>query len=70
MEERELAEALNGFLSRLSEEERDVFICRYHFLLSISELCERFGYSQSKTKSMLARTRKKLLAYLEKEGLC
>lgn len=69
IEEHELAEAVNAFLSGLSEDVRDVFICRYFFVLSINEICESFDYSQSKTKSMLSRTRRNLLTYLEKEGL-
>lgn len=68
-EEHELAEAVNAFLSGLSADVRDVFICRYFFVLSINEICENFDYSQSKTKSMLSRTRKSLQMYLEKEGL-
>ena len=36
---------------------------------SVSEIADRFGFSQSKVKSMLLRTRKKLRAQLEKEGL-
>lgn len=69
VEQRELVKELNEFLSKLHEQERDIFICRYFFLLSLSEICNRFGYSPSKVKSMLSRTRKKLYAYLEKEGL-
>lgn len=69
VEEHELVNTLNAFLSKLPLYERDVFICRYYFLLPISEISGKFNYSQSKTKSMLSRTRKKLLAYFEKEGL-
>lgn len=69
VEEHELVQALNTFLSGLSADVRDVFVCRYFFLLPITEICEKFDYSQSKTKSMLSRTRGKLLAYLQKEGL-
>ncbi|MCM1027636.1 MAG: RNA polymerase sigma factor [Roseburia sp.] len=67
--ERELASALNAFLAGLSAEERDVFVCRYFFLLPVAEICDKFGCSGSKIKSMLFRTRKKLAVYLEKEGL-
>ena len=69
VEQRELVKELNEFLSKLHGQERDIFICRYFFLLSLSEICNRFGYSPSKVKSMLSRTRKRLYAYLEKEGL-
>ncbi len=67
--EQELVGALDGFLSKLPDTERDVFVCRYFFLLSVAEICEKFHFSQSKVKSMLSRTRRRLFAYFEKEGL-
>ena len=65
----ELTEAVNRFLADLSPVERDVFVCRYWFLAPLREIGEKFAFSESKVKSMLFRTRKKLLAHLEKEGL-
>lgn len=65
----ELTDAVNRFLAGLPMIERDVFVCRYWFVASLREIGEKFEFSESKTKSMLFRTRKKLLAYLEKEGL-
>lgn len=64
----ELTKAVNSFLQALPLDERDVFVCRYWFLASIAEISENFGFSQSKTKSMLFRTRKKLQVHLQKEG--
>ena len=69
MELAELTGAVNSFLSSLPTIERDVFVCRYWFLASLREIGEKFEFSASKTKSMLFRTRKKLLSYLEKEVL-
>lgn len=69
IEERELLEKINRFLAGLPREERDVFVARYFFLAGVSEIGEKFSFSQSKVKSMLFRTRKKLRADLEKEGL-
>lgn len=68
LDARELAAAVNRFLGALPEPERDLFVCRYWFLAPVAELSERFGFSLSKTKSMLFRTRQKLKAHLEKEG--
>lgn len=65
----ELTDALNRFLAGLPKVERDVFVCRYWFLAPLREIGAQFGFSESKIKSMLFRTRKKLLAHLEKEGL-
>ena len=66
---RELAEAVNAFLRSLPPVEMGVFLRRYWYLESVKDTAARLGFSQSKVKSMLARTRKKLRTYLEKEGL-
>ena len=63
-----LTAAVNGFVKGLPDAERRVFLCRYWYLDSIADIAGTFGFSQSKIKSMLARTRKKLLTYLRKEG--
>ena len=68
LDARELAAAVNRFLGALPEPERDLFVCRYWFLAPVAELSGKFGFSLSKTKSMLFRTRQKLKAHLEKEG--
>lgn len=65
---KELSAAINNYLSTLPETERNVFVCRYWFLASITEISEKFIFSQSKTKSMLFRTRGKLYDYLKEEG--
>ncbi len=59
---------INDFLGTLPETERDLFVCRYWFVASIQEISEKFAFSESKTKSMLFRTREKLRRYLEGEG--
>ena len=63
------AEVFNGFLAALPETERRVFLCRYWYIDPIGKIAETFGFSESKVKSMLHRTRKKLRGVLEKEGL-
>ena len=68
VEHKELLRLVNTFLGTLPETERDLFVCRYWFFASIQELCEKFSFSESKTKSMLFRTREKLRKCLEKEG--
>ena len=65
----ELSRAVKTFVRALPTIERRVFICRYWYLDPVAEICARFGFSQSKVKSMLHRTRKKLKQQLEKEGL-
>lgn len=69
IEQKELTQHLNVFLKKLPDAEQKVFICRYWYIMSIKEVAERFGYSESKVKSMLSRTRKRLAVYLRKEGV-
>lgn len=69
METAELSRILNRFVLSLPQPERNVFICRYWYLDSIGDIAGRYDFSQSKVKSMLSRTRKKLHTYLQKEGI-
>ena len=64
-----LKASLNRFIASLDEEKRNIFIRRYWFFDEITELSERFGYSESKLKSMLMRLRNKLREHLEKDGI-
>lgn len=68
-EERELGEALNGFLGTLDPKDCAVFLGRYYYSYSISELSEKYALSQRRVKYVLSRTRKGLRNYLEKEGV-
>ena len=70
LEAEELGRAVAAFVRALPDTERRVFLCRYWYLDGIEDIAGAFGFSQSKVKSMLARTRKRLLAYLRKEGFC
>ena len=69
VEQRELAAALERFLRALPATERRVFLARYWYFESTRETAARFGFSESKLRSMLSRTRRKLRRYLEEEGL-
>lgn len=68
IERQELQQKLNAFLIGLSKIERQVFLCRYWYMNSISDIAKQFGYSESKVKSMLYRIRNKLRTMLKKEG--
>lgn len=69
MEDADLTCILNDFLRSLPKQERAVFVCRYWYLDSVADIAGRFDFSQSKVKSMLARTRMKLRHTLNKEGI-
>lgn len=64
-----ISEAISEFLLLQKPEIRRVFIRRYWFFDSVSDIAKRFSYSESKVKSMLFHTRKKLKNYLTKEGI-
>lgn len=68
IERRELQKKLNAFLMNLPSLECKVFMRRYWYMSSVSDIAERFGYSESKVKSILFRTRTKLRKMLEKES--
>ena len=68
-ERKQLALVFNRFLESLPETERRIFLCRYWYLDSVSDIANYYGFSDSKVASMLHRTRRKLRAVLEKEGL-
>ena len=67
-ESRELILAYNRFLAQLPRAQRELFLMRYFYLDPISKISKTTGYSESKVKSMLFRTRNKLRDTLEKEG--
>ena len=67
-ERRELREKLNAFLRALPPTERQVFMRRYWYMDPVADIAGRFACSESRIRSMLYRTRKKLRAMLEEEG--
>lgn len=63
IEEKELGELINRFLWTLPLEERNMFIRRYFLFHSVKSIASDLSFSQSKVKSALARTRKRLESY-------
>ena len=68
LERKEIIRAYVKFLDALPITERRVFLCRYYYVESIETIANKFGFSQSKVKTMLHRTRTKLRGQLAKEG--
>ena len=64
-----LQACLQSFLQQLPRETRIIFVQRYWYLDSIAEIAQKNGMGKSKVKMMLLRTRKKLKAALETEGI-
>ncbi len=68
IEQKETVRIISEFLGSLPAEERRIFLSRYWYMEPITTIARRFGFSESKTTSMLFRTRKKLRQKLESEG--
>lgn len=68
LEVEELVHTLNEFLRGLPAYKRNVFIRRYFFFDTISEIADRYGYSKSKVKSILSRDGKALCKFLLERG--
>ncbi len=68
LEAEELAETINEFLRHLSADKRNVFIRRYFFFNTITEISDMFGYSKSKVKAILSRDGKHLCHFLQERG--
>lgn len=63
-----LEEIINRFLDGLKEEQRQIFMRRYWYMDSVSEIASLFHISESKVKTTLFRLRNQLKEELEKEG--
>ena len=69
LEARELGALIDRFLAGLPPVERQVFVRRYWYLEPVEGIGRRFGFSRSKVKSMLGRTRGGLREFLRGEGI-
>ena len=68
LDEALLTAAITAFLATLPAINRHIFVRRYWYVSSISDIAEQYDMSESKVKSMLFRLRKQLKSHLEKEG--
>ncbi|MBE6606993.1 MAG: sigma-70 family RNA polymerase sigma factor [Ruminococcaceae bacterium] len=65
---RELGRTINKFLYTLSERDCDIFLKRYFYVVSISELAKEYGIKENQIRTILSRTKQKLKLYLEEEN--
>ena len=63
-----LKDALNAFLRRYPEKQRNLFLCRYFYFDSLKEAAAACGFSEAGAKTQLFRMRAALKEYLETEG--
>ncbi len=68
-EEGEITAVIDSFLRELGPRERAIFIRRYFYADSVSDIAEAAGLGYRAVTSMLHRTRKRLRARLQKEGI-
>lgn len=66
---KELSLAVNAFLQEQSKDNRIMFVRRYFYGDSVSNISSLFGASPHFVSVRLSRTREKLKKYLTKEGL-
>ena len=70
IETKELARIIESFLDTLSKENRVIFLQRYWFSDSYSDIAQKVGISEKSVSVRLARIRKKMREYLiEREVL-
>jgi len=68
IDRRELVAAINSFLDTLSPQKRNLFICRYWYSDSVSNIAKRHGMTESNVSVTLNRVRTKLKEYLTERG--
>lgn len=66
---KELAQMIDDFLDTLDKENRVMFVRRYWYSDSISDIAARFHTSNNNISVRLSRAREKLKNYLKKEGV-
>lgn len=64
MEAKYLSSLIDEFLETCTEEQQNIFVRRYWYFDSISQIAKTYGFSQSKVKTMLFRMRSKLKKHL------
>ena len=64
----DLTNALNVFIGSLPSRTQSIFVLRYWYSFSISEIAEKHGMEEGSVAVLLLRTRKKLKTFLNKEG--
>ncbi|MBR6806978.1 MAG: sigma-70 family RNA polymerase sigma factor [Clostridia bacterium] len=63
-----LSQALNEFLATMSADARTIFVQRYWFFRTVSEIANDLSVGESRVKASLMRTRNKLSKFLKGKG--
>lgn len=67
-EVKELRQGIRHFVRALPERDGNVLVRRYFFAESVADIAKRYRLTENNVSVILSRTRKKLKAYLFKEG--
>ncbi len=68
IDEMALRDAFNKFLASLDERTRNIFVRRYWYSASVSDIARDFRIGESRVTMLMLRTRKRLASFLQKEG--
>ena len=68
IDRQELSKDINSFVKSLPIEKRNIFVRRYWYADSISDIASDYGMLQGTVSKTLERTRKQLKAYLTERG--
>ena len=68
IDRKELAKAISSFVKGLSIEKRNIFVRRYWYADSVSDIARDYGMLQGTVSKTLERIRKQLKAYLTERG--
>ena len=69
LEQAELGRSLDQFLRTLPQKDCCIFVRRYWYMDSLTDIAVRYHMAVGSVKSSLHRSRKKLKHYLEQEGI-
>ena len=68
IDRKELVKAIDSFLDILPSDKKNIFVCRYWYFDSISDIAKRFGMTENNVSVTLDRLRLKLHNYLLERG--
>ncbi len=68
-EAKEIGDALNRFLGNLPREECGIFLSRYFYGYTLTEIQKKYNLPEHKIRYRLKKTRSQLAAFLQQEGI-
>jgi len=68
IDRKELIRSIDNFLDRLPPDKKSIFVCRYWYFDSISDIADRYGMTENNVSVTLNRLRLKLHNYLLERG--